>query len=95
MDDGNLAQAQQDLARLLQTLANGRREGREALSLARLAKRSTLPMSALLRYLSVLTEAGWVSLEDGERGLQLARLTPAGTAQLESLDVAGTPETSQ
>ncbi|WP_242561351.1 MULTISPECIES: helix-turn-helix domain-containing protein [Pandoraea] len=86
--DNDLAQAEQDLARLLQTLADGRQEGRESLSLARLAKRSTLPMSALLRYLSVLTEAGWVSLEDGERGLQLVRLTAAGVAQLDSLSTS-------
>ncbi|MFJ2991068.1 helix-turn-helix domain-containing protein [Pandoraea sp. NPDC087047] len=85
-DNGvELAQAEQDLARLLQTLADARREGRESLSLARLAKRSTLPMSTLLRYLNVLTQAGWVALEDGERGLRLARLTEAGTAQYDSL----------
>lgn len=85
-DNGDeLAQAEQDLARLLQTLADARHEGREAISLARLAKRSALPMSTLLRYLSVLTEAGWISLEDGERGLRLARLTPAGAAQYDSL----------
>ncbi|QHE92438.1 helix-turn-helix domain-containing protein [Pandoraea fibrosis] len=83
--DASLAQAEQDLARLLATLADGRREGRESLSLARLAKRSALPMSTLLRYLSVLTDAGWVSLEDGERGLRLARLTEAGVAQCDSL----------
>lgn len=87
--DGELAQAEQELARLLQTLADGRREGRESMSLARLAKRSALPMSTLLRYLSVLTEAGWVSLEEGERGLQLARLTPDGAAQFDSL---GSPQ---
>ncbi|MDR3399663.1 MAG: helix-turn-helix domain-containing protein [Pandoraea sp.] len=83
--DASLAQAEQDLARLLVTLADGHREGRESLSLARLAKRSALPMSTLLRYLSVLTEAGWISLEDGERGLRLARLTKAGIAQCDSL----------
>ncbi|VVD73295.1 helix-turn-helix domain-containing protein [Pandoraea fibrosis] len=83
--DASLAQAEQDLARLLATLADGRREGRESLSLGRLAKRSALPMSTLLRYLSVLTDAGWVSLEDGERGLRLARLTEAGVAQCDSL----------
>ncbi|OXS96435.1 hypothetical protein EIL82_09890 [Pandoraea apista] len=81
----SLAQAEQDLARLLATLAEGRRAGRESLSLARLAKRSALPMSTLLRYLSVLTRAGWVSLEDDERGLRLARLTEAGVAQSDSL----------
>ncbi|VVE62544.1 transcriptional regulator [Pandoraea captiosa] len=85
----DLAQTTQDLARLLQRLADGRREGREALSLARLAKRSALPMSTLLRYLSVLTDAGWVALDDGERGLSLARLTPAGAAQLDSLRNTG------
>lgn len=89
MDDGGagtrLAQAEQDLARLLVTLADGRREGRESLSLARLAKRCALPMSTLLRYLSVLTDAGWISLEDGERGLRLARLTDAGVSQCDSL----------
>jgi DNA-binding IclR family transcriptional regulator len=84
-DDASLAQAEQDLARLLATLAEGQREGRESLSLARLAKRSALPMSALLRYLSVLTQAGWISLEEGERGLRLARLTDAGMAQCDSL----------
>ncbi|MCE4059383.1 helix-turn-helix domain-containing protein [Pandoraea sputorum] len=83
--DSELAQAEQELARLLRTLGDGRREGRESMSLARLAKRSALPMSTLLRYLSVLTEAGWVSLEDGERGLQLARLTATGAEQLDSL----------
>lgn len=83
--DASLAQAEQDLARLLATLADARREGRESLSLARLAKRSALPMSTLLRYLSVLTHAGWVSLEDGERGLRLARLTEAGIVQCDSL----------
>ncbi|VVE35567.1 transcriptional regulator [Pandoraea horticolens] len=95
--DASLAQAEQDLARLLATLADGRREsrecrecregreGRESLSLARLAKRSALPMSTLLRYLGVLTSAGWVSLEDGERGLRLVRLTDAGIAQCDSL----------
>lgn len=83
--DASLAQAEQDLARLLATLADGRREGRESLSLARLAKRSALPMSTLLRYLGVLTSAGWISLEDGERGLRLARLTDAGIAQRDSL----------
>lgn len=85
-DNGvELAQAEQDLARLLQTLADARQEGRDSLSLARLAKRSTLPMSTLLRYLNVLTQAGWVSLEDGERGLRLARLTDAGASQYDSL----------
>ncbi|MDM8355601.1 helix-turn-helix domain-containing protein [Pandoraea communis] len=83
--DASLAQAEQDLARLLATLADGRREGRESLSLARLAKRSALPMSSLLRYLGVLTNAGWISLEDGERGLRLVRLTDAGIAQCDSL----------
>lgn len=83
--DASLAQAEQDLARLLATLADGRREGREPLSLARLAKRSALPMSSLLRYLGVLTNAGWISLEDGERGLRLVRLTDAGIAQCDSL----------
>lgn len=83
--DASLAQAEQDLARLLATLADGRREGRESLSLARLAKRSALPMSTLLRYLGVLTSAGWISLEDGERGLRLVRLTDAGIAQCDSL----------
>ncbi|AJP57478.1 hypothetical protein UC34_11500 [Pandoraea vervacti] len=81
----DLEQAAQDLARLLSTLADGRREGREALSLARLAKRGGLPMSTLLRYLNVLTDAGWVALDDSERGLSLVRLTPAGAAQLDSL----------
>ncbi|VVE10590.1 helix-turn-helix domain-containing protein [Pandoraea anhela] len=84
----DFTQATQDLARLLQTLADGRHEGRESMSLARLAKRCALPMSTLLRYLSVLTETGWVSLEDGERGLQLVRLTAAGAAQLDSLGTA-------
>ncbi|EON11628.1 MULTISPECIES: helix-turn-helix domain-containing protein [Pandoraea] len=83
--DASLAQAEQDLARLLATLADGRREGRESLSLARLAKRSALPMSTLLRYLGVLTSAGWISLEDGERGLRLVRLTDAGITQCDSL----------
>ncbi|SUA88699.1 Uncharacterised protein [Pandoraea pulmonicola] len=32
------------------------------MSLARLAKRSGLPMSALLRYLSVLSGVGWVAV---------------------------------
>ncbi|WP_087689039.1 helix-turn-helix domain-containing protein [Pandoraea sp. PE-S2R-1] len=82
---GDISQAEQDLARLLFTLAQGRHEGRDALSLARLAKRSALPMSDLLRYLGVLGEAGWVEVEDGERGLRLARLTDTGLAQYDSL----------
>lgn len=81
----SISSAEQDLARLLFTLAKGRDEGRDALSLARLAKRSGLPMSDLLRYLSVLGDAGWVDIEDGERGLRLARLTDAGLAQYGSL----------
>lgn len=83
-----LTQAERDMARLLATLADGRREGRESLSLARLAKRGALPMSTMLRYLSALTDAGWIAVEDGERGLKLARLTPAGIAQYDSLMTA-------
>ncbi|AKM32199.1 hypothetical protein AB870_21875 [Pandoraea faecigallinarum] len=84
--DDDPGQAVQDLARLLQALGDGQREGREAMSLPRLAKRSALPMSTLLRYLSVLTDAGWVALDDSKRGVQLAHLTASGTAQLRSLD---------
>lgn len=84
-----ISSAEQALARLLFTLAQGRQggheAGRDAFSLARLAKRSELPMSDLLRYLSVLSEAGWVDIEDGERGLRLVRLTDTGRAQYSSL----------
>ncbi|VVD59756.1 transcriptional regulator [Pandoraea morbifera] len=85
-----LASAEADLARVLATLSQGRREGRESLSLARLAKRSALPMSTLLRYLGVLADAHWVVVEATGDTRQHVRLTHAGLAQHDSL-VQDTP----
>lgn len=80
-----LARAEAELARVLATLADGQREGRESLSFARLAKRSALPMSTLLRYLGVLADARWVVIETSEPTRQHVRLTLAGLAQHDSL----------
>lgn len=80
-----LARAEAELARVLATLADGQREGRESLSFARLAKRSALPMSTLLRYLGVLADARWVVIETSEPTRQHVRLTRAGLAQHDSL----------
>ncbi|KKB62763.1 hypothetical protein WM40_15915 [Robbsia andropogonis] len=64
------------LARLLATLADPSADG--GLSLARVSKRSGLPMSTLRRLLSALGDADLVvwSLQDNGRGT--ARLTQAG-----------------
>ena len=49
-------------------------------SLARASKRTRLPMSALMRQLSFLAEAGWVEVDRREEGGGSVTLTAAGRA---------------
>lgn len=79
--DAALSDAERELGMVLLTLAHARHEGRTGLSLARLSKRCSLPMSTLLRYLNVLVEAQWVVVHDAERGLRVASLTDIGVQQ--------------
>jgi DNA-binding IscR family transcriptional regulator len=49
-------------------------------SLARVSKRTQRPMSALMRQLSLLAEAGWVQVAAREEGGSSVALTAAGRA---------------
>lgn len=49
-----------------------------ACSLARVGKRTRLPMSALMRQLSVLAEAGFIEVDAREQGGSSVALTASG-----------------
>jgi hypothetical protein len=69
------------LAGLLEQLWVMEREApARSCSLARVAKRSRRPMSALMRQLGLLSEAGWVQIAAREEGGGCVALTAAGRA---------------
>ncbi|WP_354673989.1 helix-turn-helix domain-containing protein [Cupriavidus alkaliphilus] len=63
---------------VLQVLCQAGRDGGGAWSLAKIAKRSGLPMSALRRVLTQLQSAGLADMSIDEAGRGHASLTPAG-----------------
>ena len=80
------ADPDEQIGRLLETLAAAASEDggtRADLSLARLSKRSGLPMSTLRRFLIALEDAGLVRFTLGEDGRGTAGLTAQGRALID------------
>ena len=81
VDDEGMSEGEAALAGLLEQLWRMALEapGRPC-SLARASKRTRLPMSALMRQLSLLSEAGFVEVDAREEGGGTVVLTAAGRA---------------
>jgi len=76
-----MSEAEALLASLLEQLWLMEREApARPCSLARVGKRTGRPMSALMRQLGVLSEAGWVHVSAREEGGGSVALTAAGRA---------------
>jgi hypothetical protein len=81
LDNVEMSEGEVRLAGLLEQLWQIEREApSRPCSLARLSKRTRCPMSALMRQLSFLLEAGWVEVDRGEEGGGSVTLTATGRA---------------
>jgi DNA-binding transcriptional ArsR family regulator len=91
--DAAIRPPEEALAALLSALwqATVAQDGR-AWSLAKLSKRSGMPMSAMRRQLSALVAAGLATMVLNEDGTGSAALTAAGLQACEGADIAGGDE---
>lgn len=81
VDNEGMSEGEAALASLLEQLWRMALEApARSCSLARVSKRTRLPMSALMRQLSLLSEAGFVEVDAREEGGGSVALTAAGRA---------------